>query len=184
MNAELVRDDDDLRAIFALQRENLISALTPDQAAREGFVTVSHTLDDLRAMHALAPSLIVRDGPALAGYALTMPLACQDLIPILRPMFRQFGSITHRGRPLLDHRLYVMGQICVAPAHRGRGVFATLYRGHADAYGPTHDLVVTEISSRNTRSLRAHARVGFVELGRHEDGDQHWSMVGWDFRDP
>src|SRR3954453_4730200 len=90
---ELVRDDDDLRAVLSLQRQNLGAALTAEEVAREGFVTVAHTLEDLRAMHALAPSVIVRDGETLAGYALAMPLACRQLVPVLRPMFDVFETL-------------------------------------------------------------------------------------------
>jgi hypothetical protein len=37
--------------------------------------------------------------------------------------------------------------------------------------------VVTEISARNPRSLRAHARVGFVELERFRDSTHDWVVV-------
>jgi hypothetical protein len=179
--AEPVRSDGDLRAIMQLQRENLRSALALEEAASQGFVTVVHTLDILRRMHQVAPSVVVRDGDGLAGYALTMPLPCRDFLPVLAPMFEVMGGLSHQGRPLFSHRLYVMGQICVARAHRGRGVFQALYAGHARLHGPQHDLVVTEIASRNGRSLAAHRRVGFFELGRHRDATDDWVIVGWDF---
>jgi len=181
LRAEPAREDD-LPAILALQRENLARALAPDEAASQGFVTIVHTLELLQRMHVMAPSVVVRDGATLAGYALTMPLGCRALIPVLDPMFCLSDALAWRGRPLSSYRYYVMGQICVARPHRGRGVFQELYRGHAELHGPTHDLVVTEIATRNGRSVRAHEKAGFFELGRHRDATDDWVVVGWDFR--
>jgi GNAT superfamily N-acetyltransferase len=174
--------EDDLPAILTLQRQNLPAALTRDEVASEGFVTVVHTLEILQQMHRMAPSVIVRDGETLAGYALTMPLACRAFLPVLEPMFRLFDVLSWRGRPLSSYRSYVMGQVCVAREYRGRGVFPALYRGHAELYARDHDLVVTEISAHNGRSLRAHEKVGFFELGRHRDATDDWLVVAWDFR--
>jgi ribosomal protein S18 acetylase RimI-like enzyme len=182
MLAQAVRDDDDLSAILRLQQKNLPAVLTREEARREGFVTVQHSLEILKKMHAIAPSVIVRDGADLAGYALMLPPACRDLLPVILTMFEAFGALSWRNRPLPEHRYYVMGQICVAREHRGRGVFEALYRGHAELYGPHHDLVVTEISVNNERSARAHRKLGFVEIGRHRDSADDWSIVGWDFR--
>jgi GNAT superfamily N-acetyltransferase len=174
--------DDDLPAILALQTQNLAGALSREEASSQGFVTVAHTLDILQQMHRMAPSVVVRDGCVLAGYALTMPLGCRAFVPVLEPMFRLFDVLTLQGRPLSSYRYYVMGQICVARDYRGRGVFQALYRGHAELHAPDHDLVVTEISARNTRSLRAHQKVGFFEIASHRDATDDWLVVGWNFR--
>lgn len=44
----------DFEAILALQRRNLGTSLSPDEARAEEFVAVVHTLPLLRAMHAAA----------------------------------------------------------------------------------------------------------------------------------
>jgi GNAT superfamily N-acetyltransferase len=174
--------EDDLPAILALQRRNQEVALAREEVLSQGFVTVMHTLEILQQMHRMAPSVIVRDGNELAGYALTMPLHCRGFVPVLEPMFRLFDTLAWQSRPLSSYRYYVMGQICVAREYRGRGVFQALYRGHAELYARDHDLVVTEIATRNGRSVRAHEKVGFFELGRHRDASDDWIVVGWDFR--
>ena len=46
-----------------------------------------------RQMHAIAPSIIVKSGRDLAGYALTMTLEALHHAPRLRPMFRLFESL-------------------------------------------------------------------------------------------
>jgi hypothetical protein len=173
----LARGTDDLDGILRLQRENLEETVGPDEAARDGFVTVVHTREILEQMHALAPSIVARAAGQVVGYALAMPLECAPEVPILDPMFAQFEVITYRGAPLLSHRCYVMGQVCVARSHRGTGVFDALYAGHRRHYAHRFDLLVTEVAVRNVRSLRAHLRVGFVLVAHYMGGGEEWAVV-------
>jgi GNAT superfamily N-acetyltransferase len=177
----LVTTPSELDEVLALQRENLRDRISVEYAAREGFVTVAHTREALERMHALAPSIIARDGNVLAGYALVMPVEAQGLVPILAPMFRLFDTLAWRGRPLASYRYYVMGQVCVASGYRGQGVFDALYREHRVRYAGRYELCVTEIATRNTRSMRAHARVGFEVLTTYRDETDEWAVVVWDW---
>jgi len=180
----LALGDADLRAILALQASQLAAALGPEAAARDGFVTVSHELETLRRMHALAPSVVAVDGAALAGYALVMPVEAAPWVPVLAPMFAVLRTLSFRGRPLASLRHYVMGQVCVAPAWRGRGVFDALYEGHRRFLGGRYDAVVTEIATRNGRSMRAHARAGFETIHVYRDATDEWAVVAMPLRGP
>ena len=171
-----VRGEHELEQILALQRRNLPRSLDARSIAEQGFVTVEHTLETLRKMHELEPSIVARDGASLAGYALVMPVACRALIPVLVPMFERLQK--------LQRHFYVMGQICVDAAWRGQGVFDALYLAHREHLRDRYEMVVTEISVRNPRSLRAHERVGFREIDRYRDTTDEWVVVGWDWQDP
>jgi hypothetical protein len=176
-----VRERSELERILGLQRDNLAPSLTAAEAREQGFVTVQHTLETLERMHALGPSIVVNAGDELAGYALTMTLEAQEFVPVLRPMFELLGALRFRGRPLCERHFYVMGQVCVARAYRGKGVFDELYAGHRRVYSGRFDLLVTEIATRNTRSLRAHERVGFVPVHQYRDATDEWLIVAWDW---
>jgi ribosomal protein S18 acetylase RimI-like enzyme len=172
----LVESDRDLEGVLALQR----ASRAPTQ---DGFVTVEHTLDILRAMHALAPSVVARDPHgAIAGYAIVMPRESRALLPILAPMFAMIERLPPAAlsaKP--DPRWYVMGQIAVAPAHRGSGVFDALYAEHRARYRERFDLVITEVATRNTRSMRAHQRVGFRTVTTYRDATDEWALIAWDW---
>jgi len=71
--------------------------------------------------------------------------------------------------------------VCSFPRQADSQVFDALYRAHRDHLRSRYDLVVTEVSVRNTRSLRAHERVGFRELQRYRDSTDHWVIVSWDW---
>lgn len=176
--------DSDLDAILELQRANHRSNVDRAEALAQGFVTVQHDREILQRMHALAPSIVAKRGDELVGYALVMPLAARADAPVLEPMFALFEQLSYRGAPLSSYRYYVMGQVCVAHTARGQGVFDALYDGHRRYCGHAYALCVTEISLNNQRSLRAHARVGFVEIHRFSDATDDWSVVALDLRAP
>ncbi len=177
----LAGDDSDLERIVDLQRRNLAKNLSAGQASADGFVTVEHTMDVLRRMHAMAPSIVARHGENLAGYALVAPLECRSFIPMLEPMFDRLSKLRRGGRPLLEHRTYFMGQVCVDAPFRGRGVFDLLYGEHKRQFSSTFDFVVTEVAIQNARSMRAHERIGFETIDRYRHGTNEWAIVLWDF---
>ncbi len=74
LRTSLVTRREELEQILQLQAANLRDHVSPEQAVSQGFLTVAHTLEVLERMHALAPSVIAKDGEKLAGYALVMPV--------------------------------------------------------------------------------------------------------------
>jgi L-amino acid N-acyltransferase YncA len=175
---------EEVRQIAALQAANLASALTPEAIASQGFVTVRHDPAVLERMNAAAPAIVAKDADRVVGYALVMPRAFAADVPILAPLFDMLDTLAWRGVPLRDSgRWFVMGQICVAESHRGRGIVDGMYRAMADAYRDRYAFTVTEVAARNTRSLRAHARAGFHTLRRYPDATtgEEWHVLVLDF---
>ena len=179
----LVTRREELEQILQLQAVNLRDHVSAEQAVSQGFLTVAHTLDVLERMHAIAPSVIAKDGEKLVGYALVMPVEARAFVPILEPMFQLLETLNWRGRPLSEYRYYVMGQVCVAEAWRGQGVFDALYREHRASYRARFDCTVTEVATRNTRSMRAHLRAGFEPIKTYRDATDEWAVVVLGLRD-
>ena len=179
VEARQVQNRRELEQILELQRANLTRNLGPDEVVSQGFVTVQHTLPILERMHAIAPSIVAKDGDALAGYALVMPIECRFFIPLLEPMFRRLDELG-----LFRERFYVMGQVCVDKRWRGQGIFDLLYDAHRRYLRPSYDCCVTEVSTRNTRSMRAHERVGFTVIERYRDATDEWALLRWDWSGP
>ena len=176
--------DEHLRGILALQQLNLPVNISAEEAADQGFVTVVHNFDILRRMNEAGAHTIAVDGDRVVGYALTMLPRFRVEIPVLAPMFERLDHLDWHGRPLHQTPYFVMGQVCVAKECRGMGVFDKLYSGLKKFNADRFEMVATEISSRNTRSLRAHARVGFetmLEFSETEGGEL-WVIVGMALR--
>lgn len=171
----------DLQAILDLQRQNLKQLVNEAEKQSQGFVTVEHSFDLLQQMHRQAPSILVKEGTQLAGYALVMLTESKELVPELISMFNRFDTLQWKGKLLTEYNYYAMGQICVAKAFRGQGVFDLLYQKHKAVYQDQFDFIITEVSVSNLRSLRAHHRTGFVTIDTYKDHIDEWEVVLWDW---
>ncbi|MEM7306085.1 MAG: GNAT family N-acetyltransferase [Planctomycetota bacterium] len=179
----IASSDDDLRDILALQTANLERELSPDDARSQGFVTLRHDLDALRDMNRAEPHVVARSAGRVVGYALVMLPRFWERVPELAHMRALLAERTHRGRPIEELRYFIMGQVCVDRAFRGRGVFAALYAHMHALYAGRYDAVVTEAATRNTRSVHAHAKVGFELLHRYATpAGESWDLILWDWR--
>lgn len=179
-----VSTEQEVRQMLALQKANLKSKVSAQTAENQGFVTVCHEPDTLLAMNRAHPSAIAKSGEVLAGYCIMMPQSFRNQIPELVPMFEMLNTLSWRGKPLKHNpRWFVMGQVCVAEAFRGMGVFDGMYQKLREAYSSDFDFVITEISRKNIRSMRAHARVGFEAMHVYEEklNNEVWEVVVWDW---
>ena len=181
LQATLTSTTNDLKEILRLQQENLQQHIDEIEVTSQGFVTLQHDLETLKQMHELAPTVIIKDDDKLVAYALTMLKECRRLIPNLEPMFALLDKLYWKDKPLTDYSFYVMGQVCVAKAYRGKGLFDELYSYHKKIYRSHFDLFITEIATRNIRSIKAHERVGFKTICIHRDKLDEWAVVGWDW---
>lgn len=181
LTATTVTTTAELEQIAALSNSNLASNVAAAGKENEGFVTWAYTTEILSAAHAIAPSVIVKDGEVVAGYALVLTKEAAAFYPPLQAILDYFKQLSYRDKPLYDYRFYVMGQVCVHPAYRGKGVFDLLYQHHRTLFAKDYDFVITEIATRNLRSQRAHARVGFHTIHTYRDNMDEWDVVVMDF---
>jgi GNAT superfamily N-acetyltransferase len=171
--------EEDLHQILSLQRANHASTLSHVQADRDGFVTVMHSFELLKQMNDATPQVIAKDGDRVVGYALVMLKSFGNLIPVLQPMVNRLSTIQNGSKKITDCAFYIMGQICVDEAYRGKGIFDLLYSKHKELYQSRFELCVTSVSRRNKRSMRAHERVGFTTVQTFQDLTDEWNILVW-----
>src|SRR3954463_7049606 len=92
VEARPVASEAELEQMLELQQRNLPRNLDERERAEQGFVTVEHTLDVLRRMHAIVPSIVAKDDQELAAYALFIPFECLSFAPALDRMFRRLAA--------------------------------------------------------------------------------------------
>ena len=174
-------NDTDLPKILSLQQQNTKSFLSKKEQEEQGFVTLEHSKEELQKMQALSPQIIADDAGKLAAYALVMPQELRTVIPVLIPLFELLESLHYNGIPVNDLSYYVMGQVCIEKSYRGKGLLNELYAAHREKLSPQYDYCITEISTRNLRSIRAHEKVGFELLHTFTDATDQWNIVIWDW---
>lgn len=182
LQSKTVSDVKELKQILALQQKFLRGKTSAEEEKENGFLTVEHTLDLLQKMDALEHSIIVTNENDLAAYALTMAKECAAIIPELVPMFENFDDIFYHEKAINDYSFYVMGQICVDKKYRGQGLFEMLYQKHKETFQHKYDFIITEISTRNYRSLRAHEKTGFKITHIYKDAIDEWAVVLWNWQ--
>lgn len=174
----------DLKSIGALQKANLKKNLSEQDIATYGFVTVDHSFEMLEKLHAVEPHVIAKDGKDVIGYVLAMTKESKDDIPIIRPMFEEFETISYQGRWVSDYNYMVVGQVCVHKNYRGMGIFEHCFQLYKHTFADSYDFTITEIALSNQRSRRAHKKVGFKEIHTYKDSYQtEWVIVLWDWNE-
>jgi len=170
----------DLEQILELQKQNLAAGLTGEQIASQGFVTVSHSFQDLHTMNGIEEHVIAKDNDRVIAYLLAMTTRSRFDIPILIPMFDMFEQIEYQNKKVADWRYIVVGQVCVAAGYRGQGIFDACYATYKNNFKDRYDFAITEIATRNQRSINAHKRIGFETIHEYAAPDgELWSIVLW-----
>ena len=180
----LANDPGDLQGILDLQKANLKSELTAESIEKEGFVTVSHTLEELYQLNVIEKHTIAKVGETVVGYALAMTEKSRNNIAVLAPMFDLFDSLIYKNKLVSQYNYIVVGQVCIDKNYRGRGIFDELYENYKLQHQLNYDFAITEIAVSNIRSRKAHQRIGFEEFHFFTDCyGIEWVIVVWDFRD-
>ncbi|CAM4891723.1 unnamed protein product [Rotaria socialis] len=105
-------------------------------------------------MNQPAPSVIATDTTSnkLVGYALaSLPEIAVEL-PDIAKLILLINTLDYK-----------------ADGYRGQMVFDGMLQKHRELYSDRYEMMITCISNKNVRSLRAHARVGFETIYTFND---------------
>ncbi len=164
--------DAELNQILVLQQQNLPKNLPESEQLKEGFLTVEHNFELLKKMNEAFPHTIAKDGEQVVGYALSMHPGFEDEVEILKPMIHQINTIVDKTSSYI-----IMGQICVAKTHRGKGVFRGLYQNMQKFTSGSFESIITGVNKKNTRSIKAHSAIGFKELSYYKSNGKEWALI-------
>lgn len=176
-----VSQPEELEQIKQLQVQNSRQHITEDEFRTQGFITMPFTLAMLKEMHEMAPAVIIKDNDRVVAYALVLLREGRHIYPPLETMFSKSETLFWKGKPVSHYNYYFMGQICVAKDYRGKGLVNRLYQKHKEIYSSRFDFVITEISTLNHRSIKAHENAGFKILNIYRDELDEWALVIWDW---
>jgi hypothetical protein len=116
--------------------------------------------------------VVAIDGPRLVGALFTSEKAQASAPPVVAMLMAWSGSAD----------AYVYGPVCVDQAARGLGVLEAMY-AHVVARLPGREAVLF-INASNTRSLKAHARLGMVQVANFSLGQQAFAVLSSRNEDP
>ncbi|TVZ28519.1 hypothetical protein JM83_3651 [Gillisia sp. Hel_I_86] len=164
--------------ILELQNENHYSSLSAGEIVSQGFLTCTHSLELLRNLNDVAPHIIATSNNKVIAYLLTMTATAERDLPFLKPMFNEFRKIAYKDKTISGYNYLIVGQVCIAKGFRGQGILEENYHLYKTLYRDKFDFAITEIATRNERSLKAHKRIGFKEIHRYFSPEgEEWSIV-------
>lgn len=178
---------DDLEGIKSLQNKNLRKLISPDEAKSEGFVTAEYSVDFLKEMHGVFPSVVAKETETnkIVGYALVATRASSMKHELLRDLVGKIDSLSNeRGEPLKDMNYVLVGQLCVAKEYRGKGLVNGMYAHFRNVLqGQGFHCCITDVARDNPRSIRAHHKVGFRSVHTISHDGVQFDVIVWDWRE-
>ncbi|GAA4268613.1 GNAT family N-acetyltransferase [Hyunsoonleella aestuarii] len=169
-----VTNNEELHQILELQQANKIESISKEERISQGFVTVNHSFDILKAMNGACAHIIAKSDSQVIGYALCMTQEFKDSIQVLAPMFKTINCSIKKSINYI-----IMGQICIEKRFRQQGVFRGLYNFMMQELNLNFDAVITEVDTNNKRSLYAHKAIGFELLKTYKSNNQEWELLIW-----
>ncbi|PWH83734.1 N-acetyltransferase [Algibacter marinivivus] len=167
--------DQELHQILELQQKNIPTSISEEEKQKEGFVTVHHSFELLKAMNSKCAHIIATSNNNVVGYALSMVKDFKEDIDVLKPMFTKIEANIPSTLKYI-----VMGQICIDKAFRKKGIFRGMYSKMRDEMKQEYNAIITEVDETNLRSLNAHHAIGFKMLYSYRSKLQNWEILKWD----
>ncbi|APG60515.1 GNAT family N-acetyltransferase [Christiangramia salexigens] len=183
MNFRLAQTDEDLQKILKLQFANLKQNLDEKEIISQGFLTCQHNFGQLKNMNDAEAHLLIEENAELAGYILALTRASEALLPMLNPMFKRFSELTYGGKPLNDYTYLIVGQVCISRNFRGNRLLDRAYDAYRNYFHKKYEFCITEVAVENSRSLKAHQRIGFKVIDNYtESSGKEWAVILWDWK--
>lgn len=179
----IVNTEEELKGIHSLLESNLAINVPDEVEDKEGFLTVAYSFEDLKRMHEVEPAIIAKNKDQVIAYVLALNPVIKNDFPILVPLLELFDSINYEGRSVSTYHYLIIGQACIEKNYRGKGVFKKIYAAYHARFRDKYDFAISEIATRNERSMNAHRRIGFIPVHEYTgpDGVQ-WTVVIFDWK--
>ncbi len=168
----------DLTAIRRLQQDNLFSNISEKDKAKEGFVSLETDIPLLSEINNQIGIIVAEYNGKIIGYELPLPLPLAKKIPFLVPLVKRYMGLKFNGKPLLKYKAIIEGQICIGKPHKGKGVAEKMHKAFLELLRGKYELLVTEVSDLNLRSLRVHTqKLGLSVIEQYSADRRNWYIL-------
>jgi GNAT superfamily N-acetyltransferase len=174
----------DLTAIKQLQESTHFSRVGDSDKMKEGFVSVESDTPLLRTINQDIGILVAELEGKVVGYELPLGLEHAAQIPLLDPFVNRFTQLDYEGRKIGDYNWVIEGQINVDKDHKGKGIAEKLHQKFVDILRGGYDLIITEISDQNPRSLHVHTKkLGLSLVDEYQAEGRNWYVLLQDIQE-
>ena len=176
---QLVKTQEEMKGVLAIQQANLRKNITQEEAETEGFLMAEYDLDFLELLNHKSPGIIAKDGEKVVGYSLVALPETARQHPLLADLVQNIERCIFEGKPVENYA--IVAQLCVSKGYRGQDLVQKLYGSFRDHYANQFTYCVTDVAQANARSLKAHQKRGFQVIDTLNYGGIAWDIVLWDW---
>ena len=169
---------EDLSAIRRLQEKNLFSKVSDTIKAKEGFVSLETDIPLLSKINRQIGIIVAEFNGKIVGYELPLPIPLAKKMPFLVPLVKRYMRLKFNRKPLLKYKTILEVQICIDKSHKGKGVAEKMHKAFLELLNGKYQLLVTEVSDLNQRSLKAHTqKLGLSVLETYSADEKKWYIL-------
>jgi hypothetical protein len=162
MEYRLVQESD-YEQLVALQEATLVSNLSDAEKA-DGFLSRTFTAEELKAMDTDLCIVVCENNGSVQGFLATGTLEYNGQFDLPSTMIARFNQVNYEDKLLSAWASFIAGPVAIDKSARGTGAFQGMYHELFRIIPEKYDLATTLISTVNTRSLRAHEKIGYESV--------------------
>lgn len=159
--------ESDIIPILSLQSANLRDPLNPEQR-KDGYLSIAFSENEFRSFHRDIGVVVARVQDQVVGYCCISSAKLNARFPVLDQIVANLSGYLIPGtdqRPA-EATTCFHGPVCIARSFRGRDILAHLFsHGIQLAKKAGYSFCFSFISSINQRSLKAHLKLPFHQVG-------------------
>ena len=114
-----------------------------------------------------------------------MPLGYEHAIqiPLLDPFVKRFTELDYEGQKIREYQWVIEGQINIEKEYKRKGIAEVLHKNFVNILQGKYDLIITEISDQNPRSLNVHTKkLGLSVVDEYQAEGRNWYVLLQDIR--
>ena len=171
--------DSDIQEIAQLQEENLRTNLTADQM-QDGYLSLGFSDEQFRAFNRDLGVVVAKAEGKVVGYCCVSSATFNAQFPILDQIVSGLSDYDIPGteeKPT-ETTTSIYGPACIAKDYRGQGVLKPLF-DHAVtlSIAAGYAFCFSFVSIENQRSLVAHLKLPFQEVGTVSFNENEYSVI-------
>lgn len=171
---------EDIPLVAALQEKYHVSTIS-DEDRPDGFVTTLFTDEQFARLIEEEDGLaIAADGERIVAYAMAASWQYWSQWPLFQYMIADLPNTVYLGQRLSTENSYQYGPICIHRDYRGTKVLPNLFEFSLRQMAPRYPILITFINRVNTRSYKAHKKLGLEVIKTFEFNNNQYYELGCD----
>ena len=171
--------DSDIQEIAKLQEENLRTNLTADQM-QDGYLSLGFSDEQFRAFDRDLGVVVARAEGRVVGYCCVSSATFNAQFPILDKIVSGLSDyeIPGTAEKATEATTSIYGPACIAKDFRGQGVLQLVFdKAVTLSIAAGYAFCFSFVSVENQRSLVAHLKLPFQEVGTVSFNENEYSVI-------